>query len=127
MDNPQAVKLAQQLVSRKFPNEEGVRLRLVTVLEALDYDVEPEYGVQSGGWMDIYLPQRRVVIETKRTGEADPDSVRNTDTGETQFEQCERYVQAEWERDRARLDFDGLGDLPWRAINPVVDKPQLMQ
>ena len=26
-----------------------------------------------------------------------------------------------------RLDLDGLGDLPWRAINPVVDKPQLMQ
>ena len=83
--------------------------------------------MQSGGWKDIYLPQRRVVIETKRTGEADPDNVRNTDTGETQFEQCERYVQAEWERDRARLDLDGLGDLPWRAINPVVDKPQLMQ
>ena len=34
----------------------------------------------------------------------------------TQFEQCERYVQAEWERDRARLDLDGRGDLPWRAI-----------
>ena len=27
--------------------------------------------------MDIYLPQRRVVIETKRTGEAHPDSVRD--------------------------------------------------
>ena len=49
--------------------------------------------------MDIYLPQRRVVIETKRTGEAHPDSVRDTETWETQFEQCQRYVQAEWERD----------------------------
>ena len=116
MDKAQANKLAQQLVTKKFPNEEAVRLRLATVLEALDYDVEPEYGVQSGGWMDIYLPQRRVVIETKRTGEAHPDSVRDPETGETQFEQCERYVQSEWERERARLDLDGLGDLPWRAI-----------
>ncbi len=56
MDNPHAVKLAQQLVTRWDPNEEGVRLRLATLLEALDYDVEPEYGVQSGGCMDIYLP-----------------------------------------------------------------------
>ena len=45
MNEAQAIKLAQQPVTRKFPNEEAVRLRLATVLKALDYDVEPEYGV----------------------------------------------------------------------------------
>jgi hypothetical protein len=115
MDKTQAAKLARQLVTRQFPNEEAVRLRLSMLLESLGYDLEPEYSVPNGS-MDIYLPQRRVVIETKRTGAADPDSVRDTETGETQFQQCERYVKAEWERERARLDLDELGDLPWRAI-----------
>ena len=115
MDKTQAAKLARQLVTRQFPNEEAVRLRLSMLLESLGYDLEPEYSVPNGS-MDIYLPQRRVVIETKRTGAADPDSVRDTETGETQFQQCERYVKAEWERERGRLDLDELGDLPWRAI-----------
>ena len=107
---------ARRLVTAKHPNEESIRFRLGVLLESLGYDIEPEYGVSDGGRMDIFLPRRRVVFETKRTGGADPESVRDTDTGETQFEQCERYVKAEWERERARFDFDQLGDLPWRAV-----------
>ena len=85
------------------------------MLDSLGYDLQTEHQVPNGS-MDIYLPQRRVVIETKHTGAADPFSVRDPETGETQFEQCERYVKAEWERDRARFDLDELGDLPWKAI-----------
>ena len=95
MDKTQAAKLARQLVTNRFPNEEAVRLRLSMLLESLGYDLEPEYSVPNGS-MDIYLPQRRVVIETKRTGAADPDGVRDAETGETQLDQCERYVKAEW-------------------------------
>lgn len=111
-----AIAHARHLVSVKHPNEEAVRLRLGFLLESLGYDIEPEYTVSDGGRMDIFLPQRRVVFETKRTGEADPDSVRDQDSGETQLGQCERYIIAEWERERARFDFDQLGDLPWRAV-----------
>ena len=111
-----AITHARRLVSRKHPNEEAVRMRLGFLLESLGYDIEPEYTVSDGGRMDIFLPQRRVVFETKRTGEADPESVRDTGSGETQFEQCQRYVMAEWERERGRFDFDQLGDLPWRAV-----------
>ncbi len=100
----------------RHPNEEAVRMRLGVLLESLGYDIEPEYTVSDGGRMDIYLPQRRVVFETKRTGGADPESVRDADSGETQFGQCERYVRSEWERERARLDSEELGDLPWRAV-----------
>ena len=114
--NEEARKHARRLVAVRHPNEEAVRIRLAVLLESLGYDVEPEYTVSDGGRMDIFLPQRRVVFETKRTGSADPESVRDPDTSETQFEQCERYVKAEWERERARFDFDELGDLPWRAI-----------
>ncbi len=107
---------ARRLVTVKHPNEEAVRLRLGFLLESLGYDIEPEYTTSDGGRMDIFLPQRRVVFETKRTGTVDPEAVRDPNIGETQFQQCERYVKVEWERERARFDFDQLGDLPWRAV-----------
>ena len=107
---------ARRLVTVKHPNEEAVRLRLGFLLESLGYDIEPEYTTSDGGRMDIFLPQRRVVFETKRTGAADPEAIRASNIGETQFQQCDRYVKAEWERERARFDFDELGDLPWRAV-----------
>ena len=88
---------ARRLLSAsRRANEETVRMRLSVLLESLGYDVEPEYSVPDGGRMDIFLPQRRVVFETKRPDAAHPESVRDTDTGETQFEQCRRYVLAEW-------------------------------
>ena len=108
---------ARRLLSTsRRANEETVRMRLSVLLDSLGYDIEPEYSVPDGGRMDIFLPQRRVVFETKRPDAAHPESVRDTDTGETQFEQCRRYVLAEWERERARLDLDELGDLPWNAV-----------
>ena len=93
-----------------------MRHRLVSLLEAIGYEAEAEYTVLSGRRMDIYLPQRRVVIETKKTDVAFPESVRDTDTGETQFEQCEHYVKQEWIRDRSRFDLDDVGNLPWKGI-----------
>ena len=91
-------------------------MRLAGLLEALGYDVEPEYSVPSGR-MDIFLPQRRAVIETKPTGAADPDGVRDAGSGETQFGQCERYVRDEWERERGQIDdLDEVGDLAWKAV-----------
>lgn len=107
---------ARRLVASRHKNEESVRMRLGILLESLGYDIEPEYTVPDGGRMDIFLPQRRVVFETKRTDSANPEQVRDADTNETQFEQCQRYVMAEWERERSRLDLDDLGDLPWKAV-----------
>ena len=107
---------AERLLATKFKGEESVRLRLVALLEAIGYDIEAEYPVLDGGRMDIYLPQRRVVIETKHTDAAHPDYVRDPNTGQTQFGQCEHYVEQEWMRERSRFDFDNLGDLPWKGI-----------
>ncbi len=90
-------------------------MRLAALLEALGYDVEPEYSVPSGR-IDIFLPQRRAVIETKAVGMADPDGVRDAGSGETQFAQCERYVRDEFDRERGMMDLDELGDLPYKAV-----------
>ena len=90
-------------------------MRLAALLEALGYDVEPEYSVPSGR-IDIFLPQRRAVIETKAVGMADPEGVRDAGSGETQFAQCERYVRDEFERERGMMDLDELGDLPYKAV-----------
>ena len=53
-------------------------MRLSILLDSLGYDIEPEYSVPDGGRMDIFLPQRRVVFETKRPDAAHPESVRDT-------------------------------------------------
>lgn len=90
-------------------------MRLAALLEAVGYDVEPEYSVPSGR-IDIFLPQRRAVIETKAVGGVDPAGVRDAGSGETQFAQCERYVRDEFERERGMMDLDELGDLPYKAV-----------
>ena len=115
MPNPTALSAARRLVSGRHPNEEAVQMRLAALLEAVGYDVEPEYSVPSGR-IDIFLPQRRAVIETKAVGGADPEGVRDAGSGETQFAQCERYARDEFERERGMMDLDELGDLPYKAV-----------
>ena len=116
MNRELAQQQAERLLATVYKGEESVRLRLVALLEAIGYEIEAEYPVLDGRRMDVYLPRRRVVIETKHTGAAHPDYVRDPETGETQFEQCEHYVKQEWERERSRFDLDNLGDLPWKGI-----------
>ena len=106
---------ARRLISGPLPNEKAIQLWLAMLLVSLGYEVEIEYPVPSGH-MDIFLPKRRVVIETKPLDEADPNGVRDPETGETQFQQCQRYVREGWKLERGRLDIDGLGDLEWKAI-----------
>ena len=106
---------ARRLISGPLPNEKSIQLWLAMLLVSLGYEVEIEYPVPRGH-MDIFLPERRVVIETKPLGAAAPSGARDPETGETQFQQCQRYVQEEWKLERGRLDIDGLGVLAWKAI-----------
>ena len=108
-------KAAEWLISGRLPNEQAIQFWLAMLLVSLDYEVEVEYSVPSGH-MDIFLPERRVVIETKALGKVDPNDVRDPDSDETQFAQCERYVREGWERQRGMFDLDALDDLPWKAI-----------
>lgn len=92
-------------------SESNVQRKIATVCEALTYDVETGYSTGDGP-CDIYLPNRRVIIETKAPGKADPLATSNN---ETQFEQCARYVHADHRREQAMLDFDS-SSAPWQAF-----------
>ena len=109
---------ARQLISGPHPNEKSVQLWLAILLVSLlgPDEVKLEYAVPSGH-MDIFLPRIRVVIETKPRDEVDPNGVRDADSDETQFQQCERYVRDEWERERGKFRTFRMGyGLPWKAI-----------
>ena len=66
-----------------------------------------EYRVASGGDADIYLTNRRVIIEGKRTGVLKHGPhVEGTGSrpGETAFEQIDRYVRDERNQDQWHID-----------------------
>lgn len=77
--------------------------------------VETEYPTGAGP-ADIYLPNRRVIIETKRKGKAVPDMPAGARLDETCMEQLARYVSAERLREQRALDEDDNRDLPWMGI-----------
>ena len=107
---------AQRLISGPLPNEKAIQLWLATLLVSLGYEVKIEHPVRSGH-MDIFLPERRVVIETKPLGEAAPNDIRDPEAGETQFQQCQRYVREGWEHERGIFkEWRGGRGLPWKAI-----------
>ena len=107
---------ARRLISGPLPNEKAIQLWLAMLLVSLGYKVKIEHPVRSGH-MDIFLPERRVVIETKPLGEAAPNNIRDPEAGETQFQQCQRYVRDGWALDRNKFKQLRMGrGLPWKAI-----------
>lgn len=93
--------------------EARLRAELDNICRELGYDTDIEYQTGEGP-ADIYLPTRRAFIETKGFGLADPN--RPSSSGETQEEQCERYVKAEHNRELNWLDLNQTRSLPWQAI-----------
>ena len=106
--------MANVLSGAKKKREAAVQSDIERLCQALGYDVEREYPIAGAGRADLYLPTRRTIIETKGRGLADPDSA-NSD-GETQAQQCARYISAENERERGRLDLAESAPSPWQAI-----------
>ena len=93
--------------------EARLRADLDNICRELGYDTDIEYQTGNGP-ADIYLPTRRTFIETKGFGLANPN--RASSSGETQEEQCERYVKAEHARELNWLDLNQTRSLPWLAI-----------
>ena len=94
--------------------EPRIQSEVERICRALSYSCIREYQTTAGP-ADLYLPGRRTIIETKATGQVGPEKA-GSHPGETQEGQCERYVMAENERERKRLDIDGTAGMPWRAI-----------
>ena len=83
--------------------------------------VDPHYPTVAGP-VDLYLPNRRVLIEVKNGGRL-KNGPRATDTGspnegrphESAYEQIQRYVLAERKRERLYLDED-ITDFAWLGV-----------
>lgn len=85
-------------------------------------NVEPQY-ITDEGPADLYLSNRRVIIEVKkggrlRNGPEAPGTGSRGEAGrnESAFDQVSRYVLAERKRERLYLDEDDREDLPWLGI-----------
>ena len=93
--------------------EAWLRSEMNSLFQDLGYDTEMEY--QTGrGPADIYLPTRRTVVETKGYGQAGPD--RPAPNGQTQEEQCERYIDGDNRQELFQIGLYSGVDLPWQAI-----------
>ena len=81
--------------------------------------IRAEYQTQNNGAVDLYLTNRRIILEIKKAGRL-KNGPRSRDAGakpgESAFEQIDRYVRDERSREQLHLDQDADGDLPWIGI-----------
>ena len=117
MTTKTAQTLMAEVLAGRSKAEPKVQSGIERLCEALGYDVEREYSIAGEGRADLYLPTRRIVIETKGRGQAGPEKP-GSRSKETQEQQCARYVQAESANDRWQvlLEPDDATSLPWQAV-----------
>ena len=81
------------------------------------FETDVEYRTKDGP-IDIYLPNRRVIIEVKKRGRL-YNGINKKGTGgnreESAYEQLERYYKAESKRERLNLE-ENINDLPWLGV-----------
>lgn len=81
-------------------------------------NVEASYPTSEGP-ADLYLPNRRCIIEVKRAtrlGGGPHKRGTGSKTSESAYEQLERYILAERKRERLYLDDEDKQGLPWLGI-----------
>ena len=102
-----AIKAANTLLRLKpgMTNEAKVEDGIIRILD--EYEIEKERQFRAGsGRIDIYLPRRRVIIETKRPGHV----------ADNHFEQVERYVKELVKDEIRQLPLMDDPDLDWIGI-----------
>ena len=112
-----SIRAAQRLLDAN-PNrpEDRIRQDIGRLLDSLGIDNLLTYRTPAG-LADIFLPNRRVFIETKSTGLADdPRRAQPRENPETPFQQLERYLTAEMGDELGRLPLDEQPDLPWMGF-----------
>ena len=96
--------------------EDNIRQDLGRLLDSFDIENIITYRTP-GGPADLYLPRRRIVIETKTAGFADdPHQPQARENPETPFQQVERYLTSELRSEKEQLPLDRVPDLRWTAI-----------
>ena len=112
-----SIDLAQKLLSAD-PNrpEDRIRQDIGRLLDSFGIDNLLTFRTRTGP-ADIFLPNRRVFIETKTVGLADnPHRAQTRENHETPFQQLERYLTAEMSEELGRLPLDEQPDLPWTGV-----------
>ena len=104
--------------SRRYRNESHVKLDLSQLIDALGYGpVENEHAT-GDGFIDIYIPHHRVIVETKARGLAtDPHKPQGGDR-ESPKEQLDRYVLSEIRKELGSFEWDpeNRSTHPWIGI-----------
>ena len=101
--------------------EDNRKSNIRSWLESEGFDIEGEWETGDGP-VDLYLPNNRVLIETKRASRLDagPNAKGTGSKGdETAFEQIQRYILAERGRERLYAD-DAVQSKTW--FGAVTDK-----
>ena len=113
----ETVRAAQKLLDAD-PNrlEDNIRQDVGRFLDSLG--IENIFTFKTpGGAADIFLPGRRVFIETKAAGLADdPHRPQMRKNPETPFQQLERYLVAEMGKEFGLPKSDEQPELPWTGI-----------
>ena len=110
---------AEQL-NRRYRNESNVKYDLSKLIDALGYGpVETEHAIVDG-FIDIYIPHHRVIIETKARGLADDPFRRLPGADESPKEQLNRYVLSEIRRELSTFEWDpdNRSKHPWVGVDP---------
>ncbi|MXX94633.1 MAG: SAM-dependent DNA methyltransferase [Gammaproteobacteria bacterium] len=110
---------ANWLLSRSVGHpEDAIRQRIGKILDELDVEYELSYRSPfATGPCDIYLPRRRIIIETKALGMADtPEKPSPTTKDESPRQQLERYVRAEIHYELASIPASKQSDRAWLGI-----------
>ena len=118
MDDPsdELLALANRVMRRTRRPEDNIRQEIGRLLDALDVENFLTYRTD-GGPADIYLPRRRVFVETKSIGLADdPDRPQSGENGESPRQQLERYLHSERQLELGMLSLETDGDLRWTGL-----------
>ena len=96
--------------------EAQIRRNVADLMDSLGLEPLVEHRTPAGP-ADIFLPRRRVFIETKAAGLADdPHKPQAGRDDETPFQQVERYLLAARDDELSRLPLDDEPDLDWTGI-----------
>ena len=106
--------------TRDLP-EDNIRQNLGRLLDAMGIENVLTYRTRRGP-ADVYLPRRRIFIETKCVGRADNSGNRQTnENNETPLEQLSRYIHAEIESELEMLEFASEEEQTLRWVGILTD------
>ena len=104
--------------NRRYRSESNVKFDLSKLIDALGYGpVESEHAIVDG-FIDIYIPHHRVIIETKARGLADDPYRRQSGAKESPKEQLDRYVLSEIRKELYSFEWDpdNRSRHPWVGV-----------